>query len=59
MWKYDIVSNIWEYVDGSQSKDTVANYTLSYPGGLEGQVMVLDSTDRYIYLFGGEGVLGI
>lgn len=52
IWKYDLMVNVWEHIFGNQSI-MYRNYNEPYPGGLSGHAMVLDSTDRYLYVFGG------
>lgn len=50
------MSNNWEYINGrNQSAQTVSNYTVPFPGSMYHHTMVLDSADRYLYIFGGLG----
>lgn len=55
LWMYDLGTNTWEYITGNLTSQILPDYTSAYPypGGLTGQTAVIDSTDRYIYLFGG------
>lgn len=55
LWKYNISSGTFEFLSGSQSIDTVASYGAALPGGMFEHGLVLDSTESYIYLFGGKG----
>lgn len=50
-----MTSNTWEYLTGSASVNSASNYSYPYPGGVNRHRMVIDSTDRYLYLFGGSG----
>ena len=47
----------WEHVSGNQTRNTNSSYISSsqYPGSVSGHTMVLDSTDSYLYVFGGYG----
>lgn len=58
MWKYDIESNVWEYLWGRRSLNSHANYTEPYPGGLSQHAMVIDGVDDALYVFGGWGFNG-
>lgn len=53
MWKYDLVNNEWEWLYGNKRVGVYLNYT--HPGGVMYHSGVIDSTDRYIYVFGGNG----
>lgn len=45
----------WEYLSGNMSGGTLPDYNVPYPGGQSYHNMVMDSTNRYIYIFGGYG----
>ncbi len=51
------MSSTWEYITGNQTKNTPSSYISPsvYPGGVYAHTMVLDSTDSYLYVFGGYG----
>lgn len=57
IWKYHIVTNTWEYLGGNETTDPLADYSASsaHPGGVSRHTMVIDSTDSYLYVFGGRG----
>lgn len=54
MWKYDLVSGSWMHMSGNQTTNTRSYFSV-YPGGVQNHEIVMDGTDSYIYLFGGEG----
>lgn len=50
------MDNIWEYLSGSQDINTLASYNPPRsPGGVHQHAMVIDSSDEFLYLFGGYG----
>lgn len=53
MWKFNLLNNTWEYVNGNKTPDVLSNYDVPYPGGLFSSSMLIDNTDSYLYLFGG------
>lgn len=54
LWLYDLTGNIWEYISGNQSITTMVDFIYPYPGGLSYHTMSIDSTNRYLYIFGGQ-----
>lgn len=57
MWAYDVVSESWEYVSGSQMPNVQANYITPLPGGVIG-ITLVNGEDGYLYFFGGNGAAG-
>lgn len=49
------MQNTWEHLSGSQSVGTKSNYTVPFPGGVQGHTLVIDSTDSNVHVFGGQG----
>lgn len=43
----------WSFLTGNQTVYTAPDYTIPYSGGIFGHRMVIDTTDTYIYIFGG------
>lgn len=56
LWRYDMIFDTWTFLFGSLYTDTEANYTVPYPSSLYYASMVMDSTDRHLYVFGGYGI---
>lgn len=52
MWEFDIMSDSWDHLGGSESIDVSTNWYTPQPGGIEDHAMAIDS-DGYIYVFGG------
>lgn len=59
LWKYNLVNNTWEHVNGAKIEGTSSNYVIPYPGGLNGHAMAIDHSDTNIYVFGGYGLTDI
>lgn len=55
LWKFDLVNNTWEHLNGNQTIDVLPDYTIPKPGSTYDQAMVIDSTDSYLFVFGGWG----
>lgn len=56
MWKYDTMNRTWEHVFGNLTANAKADYDVPYLGGMRGHSMVIESTGRYLYVFGGFGL---
>lgn len=52
---FPLVNGQWCYITGNQSIDVLSDYTYPYPGSVAHHTMVLDSTNSYLYVFGGDG----
>lgn len=55
LWKFDLGTGVWVLLSGNRTADSCADYGVPYPGGVIAFVMALDSADRYLYVFGGQG----
>lgn len=50
------IKSQWSFLSGSQATDTSSDYTTPIIGGLYEHAMVIDNTDRYLYVYGGYGL---
>lgn len=48
----------WSFLSGNESIGTNSDYTMPYPGGIFDHTMVIDSSNTFVYVFGGSGVGG-
>lgn len=53
VWKFNLTSDTWEYLSGSQKINTPIND--HSPGGLTDHAMVFDSSDSSFIVFAGQG----
>lgn len=60
LWKYDLDEDRWYHIKGNKTVNMLSNYIMPYafPGGIHEHPMILDSADRYLYVFGGWGYDG-
>lgn len=58
MWKFYLSNNTWEYMNGSQTVNSLSDYSVPFPGGVGGHSMVLDKANSIFYIFGGYDVAG-
>lgn len=55
LWRFDLNNGTWSHMFGDKIGYSHADYTVPYPGSSYKPTMAIDSTDIYIYVFGGYG----
>ena len=63
LWSFSIETNEWAWVSGNDLHDVSANYGTkgvssinNYPGGRQGSISWFDSSNKKLWLFGGNGL---